>query len=406
MGLSEYRCTEHADEAAFLWTLRDKATGDWAYDANGLAELDERIEAHIDGLRIADNAGLSTSFDLLGDGEPGSAFVAMLLAVERADLPAIAMVLDLAGKGPAARELVSALGWAAKDRACFVLRGLLSPRVPLALHWIGLGACVAHRVDPGAALTYALYSDDERLLCRALRAAGQLGRKDLLNAVEGQLGSSSEVCRYWAAWSSALLGSLRAPGVLWDMAGAGGPFAERASAMAARRSSIPDALARISALSATGHVRAALSGAGALGEPSLVPWLLDAMAESAVARRAGLAFTMITGLDLEEEKLEGNAPEDYCVGPNDDPDDENVAIDPDASLPWPEVPILRGWWARERGRFDRGMRYLMGKLLTRENLEAVWREGRQPLREAAAVEMVVGGQTQVLREVRGRECGI
>ncbi len=406
MGLSDYLCTEHADEAAFLWTLRDRAVHDWAYNAVGLAELDERVEAHVDGLRIAGDAGLSASFDLLGDDEPGSAFVTMLLSVERSDLRSIAMVLDLAGERPTARELVSALAWAPKDQTVAVLPGLLSARCPPALHWLGLGACVAQRMDPGAALTYALYSDDERLLCRAFRTAGQLGRKDLLNAIEDRLEASSEVCRYWAAWSATLLGSARAPSALWALAAAGGPYAERASAMAARRSAIPDALSRIYALAADGHLREALAGAGALGEPSLAHWLLDAMAEPATSRRAGLAFTMMTGLDLEKEKLEGKAPEDVALGPNDDPEDEDVATDPDASLPWPDAPVLRGWWNRERARFERGTRYLMGKPLTRESFEAVLREGRQPEREAAAVEMVLGGYAKVLGEVRRREIGL
>lgn len=410
MGLSEDIREEHADEAAFLWSLRDRATNDWAYDTLGLAELEERVDAHVDGLRFAGDAGLSTSFAALEeDGEPGSAFVAMLLSVERSDLRSIAKVLDLAGEGPSSREVVSALGWASWDRVNRIMPGLLSARCPPALHWIGLGACAAHRMDPGPTLAYALYSEDERLLARALRTVGQLGRKDLVHVLEDRMTVESEACRFWAAWSAMLLGSARAEAALWSIAEAGGYFGERACAMASRKTHAADGLSRISALAANGHMRVALSGAAALGDASVVPWLLDAMEEPAAARRAGLAFMMTTGIDLNEQKLAGKAPEGFAAGPNDDPGDENVAMDPDESLPWPDPPVLRGWWSREGAHFERGVRYFMGKPLTRDWLETVLHAGRQPAREAAAVELVLGGHAKVLSEVRakglGMECG-
>ena len=44
---------QHAGEAAFLWTLRDAAGGEPHYKLWELAKLDDRVEAHIDGLRVA-----------------------------------------------------------------------------------------------------------------------------------------------------------------------------------------------------------------------------------------------------------------------------------------------------------------------------------------------------------------
>jgi hypothetical protein len=42
---------QHAEEAAFLWLRRDAAVHQPHYDIEDLAELDERVEAHLDGLR-------------------------------------------------------------------------------------------------------------------------------------------------------------------------------------------------------------------------------------------------------------------------------------------------------------------------------------------------------------------
>ena len=44
-------------EAAFLWPLRDAAIRASRYNLRTAAELDDRVEAHIDGLRIAGHAG-------------------------------------------------------------------------------------------------------------------------------------------------------------------------------------------------------------------------------------------------------------------------------------------------------------------------------------------------------------
>ena len=42
---------------------------------------------------------------------------------------------------------------------------------------------------------------------------------------------------------------------------------------------------------------------------------------------------MITGVDIAYEDLEGAWPEGFVAGPTEDPEDENVAMDPDEDLP-------------------------------------------------------------------------
>lgn len=49
--------SQHVEEAAFLWLLRDSAVGQPHYSIDDLENLDRRIEAHLDGLRIAGNEG-------------------------------------------------------------------------------------------------------------------------------------------------------------------------------------------------------------------------------------------------------------------------------------------------------------------------------------------------------------
>jgi uncharacterized protein (TIGR02270 family) len=98
---------------------------------------------------------------------------------------------------------------------------------------------------------------------------------------------------------------------------------------------------------------------------------------------------MITGVDLAYRDLERKPPEDFNAGPTEDPKDENVEMDPDDNLPWPEPALVQKWWDKNRGQFQSGTRYLLGKPMTVDWLKTVLRDGRQRQRAAAALELAI-----------------
>jgi len=75
--------TEHADEAAGLWSLRQALARRPQMRLADLAEHDERIEAHLDGLRLAGSDGwrIASKVSAQAPG-PGSFFVLAALACE------------------------------------------------------------------------------------------------------------------------------------------------------------------------------------------------------------------------------------------------------------------------------------------------------------------------------------
>ena len=73
------------------------------------------------------------------------------------------------------------------------------------------------------------------------------------------------------------------------------------------------------------------------------------------------------------------------TGPNDNPDDPDVSMDPDDSLPWPDPVKIQGWWDANNSRFTAGVRYFMGAPVTRENCIQVLKDGYQRQRIAAAL---------------------
>ena len=97
---------QHAEEAAFLWMLRDAAVDAPHYSLADLAHLDDRVEAHIDGLRIAGEAGWEICKEALGREEAGEVFAAAVLAYESGDANRIQTVLSV---GSGSLELSSVL---------------------------------------------------------------------------------------------------------------------------------------------------------------------------------------------------------------------------------------------------------------------------------------------------------
>jgi uncharacterized protein (TIGR02270 family) len=197
---------QHAEEAAFLWLLRDAAVRAPHYSLKDPAHLDDRVEAHIDGLRIAGEAGWEICKEALGLEEPGEVFAAAVLALENRNPTRIEEVFVVAETVPeTVRGLTSAFGWVSPPQLQGTVKDLLVSTSPFRRR-IGIAACAVHRVDPKAALQAAIIDDDPLLQARALRAVGELGRKDLLPVLRQQLRVKDDAYHFWAAWSAVLLG--------------------------------------------------------------------------------------------------------------------------------------------------------------------------------------------------------
>ncbi|MFN2563839.1 MAG: TIGR02270 family protein [Gemmatimonadaceae bacterium] len=394
---------QHAEEAAFLWLLRDQATHAPNYDLDDLAELDERLDAHLDGLRVAGTQGWDACRRQLEWREAGEVFAAACVALRTRIGRRLGHVLDVATECPElARGFVAALGWFPHADVEATVSALLDSRDSVA-RWIGIAASAVHRHDPGAALTAAAGDADPLVRGRAFRAAAELGRRDLLPLCKEDGRGAAPDSHFCSSWSAALLGDVGATTALCEIAAGGGPVAERACDLAARRMNSDDASAwRRSLADTEGGRRLAITAARAQGEPAAVPWLIELMVDESLARHAGEAFCFITGAHLNTEGLSARRPAGFESGPTDDPDDPDVAMDPDEHLPWPRQDAVNAWWSQHRYRFAPGTRYLMGRPITTDTLRDVLARGTQRQRAGAAVELVLLHPGQPLFEVRAR----
>jgi uncharacterized protein (TIGR02270 family) len=383
---------QHAEEAAFLWLLRAAAVDAPHYDLKDLARLDGRVEAHLDGLRVAGAPGWEIALAAMArHRESGEAFAAGALALESQDEAKIAPVIAAVEAAPeAARGLISALGWVQAERLRGTVRGFLEDSSPLR-RMLGLAACSVHRVDPVLYLWRLLPDAAPMVRARALRLIGELGGADMAQQLRDALHDPDPTCRFWAAWSAALIGE---PGpaipILKQHAEGDGTFKSRALDLVLRVMPAVEAMHWLRGLNSDPrHARLAVAACGIIGDPAFVPWLIDRMAIPDLARAAGESFSMITGVDLAYDDLETDAPEGFQAGPVENPNDPNVALDPDEDLPWPDHALIRQWLQDNGARFAASTRHLLGRPLDEAACEHALTAGFQRQRRAAAFEFAL-----------------
>jgi uncharacterized protein (TIGR02270 family) len=377
---------QHLENSNFLWSQRSRLTVAPHIALRHLARWDERLAADLDGLAVASDEGAQMCESALQDLTPGIVFSAVVNAIENRHLQKLDRLFAVAEAAPeVARGFRSAFGWVSEsDLRGIVARLLSSPDV---FHReIGIVACGMHRVDPGRARDAALQDAGATLRARALRATGELGRRDLLSACVDSLKGDDLVSRFWAAWSAVLLGNRSAAiETLVDLAQQPAQFRQRATRLALQAMEQADAQGFLRQMAQSPeNQRLVIQGSGIAGDPSFVPWLIQHMADGKTARVAGEAFSLITGLDLAYLDLDRKPPADIQAGPNDDPNDPNVDMDPDDGLPWPDPDRITNWWHANGSHFAPNTRYFMGAPVTRENCLRVLKEGFQRQRILAA----------------------
>ncbi|WP_028105128.1 TIGR02270 family protein [Pseudoduganella violaceinigra] len=370
---------QHVEESAILRGVRSALVRGPHVKLHHLRRLDERLAAHLDGISIAGDFGRNACTATLENPQKGQVFTAAARAIEDGAVVELNRLLALAEAMPEIQPgLLSAAGWVSARFLQGTVRELLQSTSAFRRQ-VGISACAMHQVDPGDALQKSLGDPDSRLRARALRCIGESGRRDLLASCLQAIEHEDLACRLWAARSAALLGEReRAAAFLTELAVNDAKVRRYVLPMllklvdAAQANTILKQLAKESL-----ELRLLISASGTTGDVSYIPWLIKQMDDPKSTRLAGEAFSMITGLDLSLLDLDRKPPKDF------EPDDE-LGIDDDDSLPWPDPQKLQAWWQENLNRFKPGERYFMGEPPTVSHCMNVLRDGYQRQRIAAA----------------------
>lgn len=284
---------QHAEQAAFLWGQRDTLMMADPPDMVAVAGVDKRLEANLDGLRIAADAAWPFIVEAYEDfPQKGELFLFAWMAIERNDANRIAEAVELGrGAGDGARGLVGALAWHKPGTIAPLVRDWIGAQDAFK-RCLGVSACIGHDVDPKQMLSRLVRDPDACVRATSLHLAGTLRRTDLLAEMTDALDDAEEAPRLWAAWALAALGSgdLAGPS-LRQVAVAGGPDATTALRAAIKAGPDKDVRAWLGGLlKAPETAPLAVRGSGMLGDRALLHWLIHQMRVPALAAAAGTAF--------------------------------------------------------------------------------------------------------------------
>lgn len=386
---------QHVDDAVVLRHVRTNLLRSAHVQLHRLSRQDQRIAAHLDGVAIAGAEGLSILEAELEGPSAGVVFSLSVCALQSRHAALLTRLVALAAAvSEAERGLLSGMGWVSTQDLQGTVRALLGSKVGLHRAW-ALAACAMHRVDAGPILAQAVQDTDPIVRTRAWRVAGQSARRDLADAARQAISlhaapvhdehatvvlqptptSPTEPApdphaeKRAAAWALTLFGEgqndLIRQALLTPEPGQALPCqdAHRLATIAAPIDWARDQVRALApqAEASARHKRRMLRLAGWVGDVQVIPWLIGFMADDVWARLAGEAFSMITGADLALLDIERKPPEGIDFGPNDNPEDENVALDEDDGLPWPDQAKVQAWWRAQAARFVPGQRYFAGE---------------------------------------------
>jgi uncharacterized protein (TIGR02270 family) len=377
---------QHAEETALLRSTRSVLTRAPHVKLHQLRRIDDRIAAHLDGLAVAGDVGWRLAEAALENPGHGEVFAVTVRAIEDRNRTALEKLLALGETlASAQRGLISAFGWVSPHSLRGVTKWLLDSRGTFPRS-VGLAACAMHQVDPGAVLTTATLDTDAALRIRALRTAGECARNDLLPACKGALSQADPDIQFVAARSALLLGDRGdAPARLHGLALKPGPYKVAALSLLLKVCTPEDGHALFKTLAQdVTQKRLLIHAVGVAGDPHYVPWLIREMGDLGLARLAGESFSLISGADLAALDLERKPPEGIEPGPNEDPNDADVAMDEDDGLPWPNPAKVAAWWSLHGARYESGKRYFLGERPSVAHCLNVLRNGFQRQRLAAA----------------------
>lgn len=389
----------HAEDAAFLWLLRSRAITGTAHCIDKMRALDERVDAHLDGLRVAGEHGWRCCVEQLRRwGEPDEVFVAAYLAFEQAGAQRWSEVLEHAEDPEVERAIVGAAAWHERSFVQPTLVAWASSEEP-SLRRIGLSGLAAHRDLSGIDVQQALTSLDPRLVAAAAQAVGALGRIEFAGALSERLDSTELSIRRAAAHALARLGRAgrRVMEVLVELCVSeldGGLEAIKSLVLAA-----PDLGRQYYSEWSRNDPARAIRAAAILGDIGVMHDLLEWMADDAMARRAAWAFATIVGVDIEDHDLTRGAP-------SHPDDDDEPCVDPDYGLQWPSSLAVRQFWRQHAHDFRPHVRYLGGRVVddgaaseaTYANLMALCALGRPWWRHLAAARLAQRFPTRPLLE--------
>lgn len=393
---------QHIEEASFLWLQHMNAVSRPDYSLHDITELDEYIDANLEGVYLGNETAWEICESLLKE-DIEYLFSATVLAFRR-DNKAWKKIALKTLNSENENAFIHALGWLDYPIVKPFVTELLNDKRPF-YQYIGISVCGLHRQIPDIDLRELLKINIPLLKNRVIRLIGELKCHDLRKDLHDYLMHEKEEYQYWAAWSLALLGERTSTiPILRKFVDKKSDYQLPALQILLRISDERLQNEIINQLIVNNELKLAVMGTGITGHSKYIPWLIEIMEQSELARLAGEAFSLITGVDINYQDLvlesyndDETDPSPYSDNNEDklderffnDDDEEDDLDEYEQDLEVPDPKLIKEWWQQYRPHFNERSRYLAGSIIAESNLFGVLQNGLQRQRIAAALELAL-----------------
>ncbi|MCY1044799.1 TIGR02270 family protein [Corallococcus sp. bb12-1] len=382
----------HLDEAAFRWSQWEKALDAPDFTLEEVAELEEPVAAHVDGL-VLGGEPVATRLLVPALTEDPERIVAAALALLGAEAeygPALVLAALPSAEPPALAAFQRALELSPAADISSALPSLLKEDTVPELLALVLDTLGLHGLATAPLCAPFLSHPEPEVAAAALRAASR-ARLPLEPALlQRALDSSAPVLR-----DAAILAGLM-----------GGHRSAWTTCQSVVGSRAPDGRLPLLLLAMSGEEREVKTLRELLSDEKLRPdvlWALgfsgrvtaaDACVEllrhKPVAALAGEAFSAITGLAIAEEYAVAREEEDTALPPLEEEDlDADLASKPEDALSLPQPQAISEWWGEARQRMDVKHRYLSGQPFTPQALVEALLSAPMRRRHALSLELAL-----------------
>ncbi|MDH4557271.1 hypothetical protein E8F11_19190 [Pseudomonas sp. BN417] len=368
---------QHLDEAAFCWLRRQDALWRPSYRCSHLQRLDQLLDAHLEGLRVAGPAALPIAIGNLQRWKtPDEVFACTYTLLQQGngvDWSALEQVLQ--AHPAAAKGAAAALIWSATPTAADCLKRW-SDSTAAALRATSASAfAVTHAGDGPSVhstwLTKTLTDPSAAVRARALRCIGEWRLPAQAPSLRAALKGDEPQCRFESAYAMAWLGMPEADAALLETLPLMQGSRQRRALLLFALTAQPDAFeAWIQQAQADpAQSRALIWSLAFRGSAVALTKLLDYVHVPQYAQLSGYAIAHITGLDMDEQGLWN--PEDQQAG-------DTPHFSEDDGLLMPDVERLTDWVTRYMAGMPRNAYLLAGQDMRPDNARPLLLAGWLP----------------------------
>jgi uncharacterized protein (TIGR02270 family) len=383
---------EHFEEADFLFCQRENALRDRAYNLDDLAELEERLLAHLDGLVLGEKEAWHFLVQKLSDGEVGEVFTAAFVATESGNETQIDQVFKVFREATGDPSGI----WHALYHTSYPD---LEPKMRPFLNDESKAVCAAAidvlsfrrlSIEP-ARLQNFLNDPDPNMILSALNAIGRLRLTLMTDAVDRLLEHSVSAVRGRAMQTGFLLKSEKALSACQHAIQNGAEEMGGAMILLGKGGDSQTLPLWVNALDNPQLARDAVTAIGLLGNITAMESLICCCSNPVLSRLACESIQTLTGVDLEKEKLTTPppVPTNATGATGATEDEEAIAMDPDEALPYPDPEKVASWWKANVSRFDKKVRYRKGQPYSAHVLIDILQTGHLLERHDAALELAL-----------------